>query len=135
MKEIYFDNSATTALSASAKAAMRGAMEIYGNPSSLHAKGNEAKEALEEARRKVGKTLGLRHATADELVFTSCGTEADQLAIFGAAFAKARRRGGTIVTTDSEHPAVENAMERLEEQGFTVVRIATRGGAVLNCEQ
>ena len=130
MKEIYFDNSATTALSEAAKNAMKEAMEIYGNPSSLHAKGNAAKEVLEESRRKVGKTLGLRHATSDELVFTSCGTEADQLAIFGAALAKERRKGGTVITTDSEHPAVENAMERLEGQGFTVIRISTRGGVL-----
>lgn len=134
MKEIYFDNSATTALSEAAKNAMKEAMEVYGNPSSLHAKGNAAKEVLEESRRKVGKTLGLRHATADELVFTSCGTESDQLAIFGAALAKERRKGGTVITTDSEHPAVENAMERLEGQGFTVIRISTRGG-VLNLDE
>ena len=134
MKEIYFDNSATTALSEAAKNAMREAMEAYGNPSSLHAKGNYAKEVLEDCRRKVGKTLGLRHATADELVFTSCGTEADQLAIFGTAYAKERRRGGTVVTTNSEHPAVENAMQRLEGQGFTVVRIPTRSG-VLDLEE
>ncbi len=131
MREIYFDNSATTALSEAAKNAMRQAMEVFGNPSSLHARGNAAKELLEDARRRVGVTLGVRHAAPEELVFTSCGTEADQLAIFGTAYAKERRRGGVIVTTDSEHPAVENAMRRLEGQGFTVVRIPTRGG-VLN---
>ena len=130
MKEIYFDNSATTPLSDAAKSAMKEALENYGNPSSLHARGNAAKEALEDARRKVGKTLGLRQTSPDELVFTSCGTESDQLAIFGTAWAKERRKGGVILTTDSEHPAVENAMERLEGQGFTVIRISTRGGVL-----
>jgi cysteine desulfurase len=67
-------------------------------------------------------------------VFTSCGSEANSLAILGTAYAKTRRTANRIVTTDSEHPAVENVMQALEKDGFEVVRISTRGG-VLDMEQ
>lgn len=126
---IYFDNSATTALSRTAKTRMTEAMEIYGNPSSLHAAGQAAHELLEQARREVAATLGLRGRIENgRLIFTSCGSEADNLAILGTAYAKPRRRGGRVITTDSEHPGVESAMQALERDGFEVVRIATRGG-------
>ncbi len=126
---IYFDNSATTALSSAAKAKMTEAMEIYGNPSSLHAAGEAAHALLEQARREVAATLGLRGRLEDgRLIFTSCGSEADNLAILGTAYAKPRRRGGRVITTDSEHPGVESAMQALERDGFEVIRIATRGG-------
>lgn len=126
---IYFDNSATTALSRKAKTRMIEAMEIFGNPSSLHAAGQAAYELLEQARREVAATLGLRGRIENgRLIFTSCGSEADNLAILGTAYAKPRRRGGRVITTDSEHPGVERAMQALERDGFEVVRIATRGG-------
>ncbi len=135
MKTIYFDNSATTPLSPSVKAAMTEMLEIYGNPSSLHTLGQEAYTRLETARRQVAATLGIKGAPlAGQLTFTSCGSEADNLAILGTAYAKARRRGGRILTTDSEHPGVERAMARLETDGFEVVRISTLGGK-LDMEQ
>ena len=134
MNEIYLDNSATTPLSDAAKARMREVMEIYGNPSSLHASGQAAHEVLEAARKTVAATLGLRRPEAGQITFTSCGSEADNLAILGTAYAKPRRRGGRIITTDSEHAGVENAMRVLEKDGFEVVRIATKGG-VLDLEQ
>ena len=113
MKEIYLDNSATTALSAEAKQAMTEAMEIYGNPSSLHAAGNRANELLESARREIARTFGVRRPEAGEIVFTAGGSEGDNLAVLGTAFAKPRRRGGRIITTDSEHPGLENAVKML----------------------
>lgn len=128
MSEIYFDNSATTALSPAAKAAMCEAMEHYGNPSSLHARGTEAALALREARRMVGAALGERFLRDGQLIFTSCGTEATALALQGCAHAKTRRTAGTILTTDSEHPSVEENLRKLESEGFSVVRVSTAGG-------
>ncbi len=128
MKEIYLDNSATTALSEGVKTKMRETMELYGNPSSLHAVGNAAHEVLENARRQIGQTLGVRRAEPGNLIFTSCGSESDNLAILGTAYAKPRRKGMRVITTDSEHPGAENAMRALEKQGFEVIRIRTRGG-------
>lgn len=128
MREIYLDNSATTALSEGVKARMREAMEIYGNPSSLHRAGNAALELLESARRQVAASLGVPRPDPGELIFTSCGSEADNLAILGTAFAKPRRKGMRAITTDSEHPGAANAFRLLESQGFEVIRIPTRGG-------
>ena len=128
MKEIYLDNSATTALSEGVKERMREVMEIYGNPSSLHFAGNAALEVLETARRQVAASIGVTRPEPGELIFTSCGSESDNLAILGTAFAKPRRRGMRAITTDSEHPGAENAFRLLEAQGFEVVRIPTRGG-------
>ncbi len=134
MKEIYLDNSATTALSPSVKARMLEAMEYYGNPSSLHGAGNQAHDLLELARRQVGESLGVRRLEAGELLFTSCGSESDNLALYGCAYAKPRRKGMKIISTDSEHAAVENTLRRLESDGFEVARIRTVGG-VLDMEQ
>ncbi|MBQ7392344.1 MAG: cysteine desulfurase [Clostridia bacterium] len=129
MKQIYLDNSATTALCDAAKAKLVEAMETFGNPSSLHPAGQAARKLVEDARREIAATLGLRGPLRPEqLIFTSCGSEADNLAILGTAYAKERRRGGRIITTDSEHPGVESAMLALEKDGFEVVRIPTRDG-------
>ena len=135
MKEIYLDNSATTPLSPAVKQRMCEAMEQYGNPSSLHPLGQAAHTLLEQARREIAATLGIRTAPEPgQIIFTSCGSESDNLAILGTAYAKTRRRGGRIITTDSEHAGVENAMRVLEKDGFEVVRISTRGG-VLDLDQ
>ena len=135
MKEIYLDNSATTALCESAKEKMREAMECYGNPSSLHSIGLQAREILETARANLARSLGVRiGGVAGQLFFTSCGSEADNLAIFGTAYAKPRRKGGRVITTDSEHPGVESAMKALEADGFEVIRISTKNG-MLDFEQ
>ncbi|MBE6661795.1 MAG: cysteine desulfurase [Ruminococcaceae bacterium] len=134
MKEIYLDNSATTPLCEGAIEAMGRAMRTYGNPSSLHTMGHEAQKLVDAAREGIGSALGVRMMKPGELIFTSCGTEANNLAIFGVAYAKARRVANKIVTTDSEHPSVEKSLRMLEADGFEVVRISTRGG-VLNFEQ
>ena len=131
MDMIYLDNSATTALCDVAKQKMTEAMECYGNPSSLHPLGEKAHSMVEQARKDIATTLGVRGPLLPgQLIFTSCGSEADNLAIFGTAYAKARRKGGRVITTDSEHPGVENAMKALEKDGFDVVRIPTRGGVL-----
>ena len=129
MKQIYLDNGATTPLCDAAKAKLAEAIETFGNPSSLHPAGQAARKLVEDARREVAASLGLRGPVRPEqLIFTSCGSEADNLAIFGTAYAKERRRGGRIITTDSEHSGVEKAMQALEADGFEVIRIPTRGG-------
>ena len=130
MDKIYLDNSATTALSPAAKQAMLEAMEVYGNPSSLHTAGLDAAKLLSTARAQVAAALGVRNPAPGQLIFTACGTEANNMAIFGVAYAKARRDANRILTTDSEHPSVENALRKLESDGFEVIRIPTRGGVL-----
>ena len=127
---IYLDNSATTALSPSVKRRMTEAMEIYGNPSSTHRAGIEARRVIEEAREKVGGALGIGRPNPENLIFTASGSEANNTAILGSVYAKDKRRTNKIITTDSEHPSVENVMKKLEKEGFGVVRISTKGGKI-----
>ena len=125
---IYLDNSATTPISDAAKAKIAEAIECYGNPSSLHDAGLRAEKLISEARKSILLALGAKNS--GELIFTSCGTEASALALFGSAFAKERREATRILTTDSEHPSVENALARLKTAGFEIVKIPTRGGVL-----
>lgn len=119
--EHYLDNSATTAVS---KAAADKAYELmlnkYGNPSSLHSKGLEAERETELARRSVCSAL---KAQPEELVFTSGGTEANNLALFGTAYA-GRRSGKRIVISSVEHSSIIESAKRLEDEGFEIVRVA-----------
>lgn len=128
MNYIYLDNSATTRLSEKARAAMLEAMDKYGNPSSLHTVGLEANELLSSSRKAIAATFGTHMPKPAEIIFTGSGSEANNLAISGTAFAKKRRDADTVITTDSEHPSVENVMQKLESEGFRVVRISTKGG-------
>ena len=130
MNTVYLDNSATTPLSDAAKDAIREAMENYGNPSSLHSLGLTAETAVSRARKQIAAALGVRNLTPGQLIFTACGTEANNTALFGTAYAKTRREANRIVTTDSEHPSIENALQKLEKDGFEIVRISTRGGVL-----
>ena len=125
---IYLDNSATTPLSAAAKNKMTEAFELFGNPSSLHNEGLKAQRLVDEARKSILNALGAKNG--GQLVFTSCGTEATSLALFGTAFAKERREATRILTTDSEHPSVSEAMKRLEKEGFEIVYIPTKNGVL-----
>lgn len=119
-QEHYLDNSATTpVLPQAAEEAARLMLENWGNPSSLHTKGFLAKKELEAAREIVARRLG---AQAEEIVFTSGGTEANNLALLGAANAR-KRLGNRIVTTAIEHDSVLNAARELERQGFEVVYV------------
>jgi cysteine desulfurase len=114
---IYADNAATTALSDAAFDAMlpylRGS---YGNPSSIHSFGTEAKRAVEDARKAVAEALGAR---VNEIYFTAGGTEADNWALLAAASLR-RRQGSHIITTAIEHNAVYRTAQQLEKQGYDV---------------
>ena len=125
---IYLDNSATTSLSAEVKSAMLEAMDNFANPSSLHKAGQDASKIITSARKSVAGALGIRFAVPGQIIFTSGGTEANNTAIFGAVYAKKRRISSRIISTDSEHPSVENALRKLEADGFEVIRISTKGG-------
>lgn len=131
MKTIYFDNSATTPLCTEARDAMCAAMELYGNPSSLHTLGVEAEKEVSDARRTVLSSLGVRcisKITEKQLIFTASGTEADNLALIGTASAKRSNEKKKIIISNSEHPAVLEPAAELERRGFNVVRIPTVGG-------
>ena len=116
MKEIYLDNSATTRLCCSSVKAMTEVMEKnYGNPSSLHSMGHAAEKAVDNARRQILNALSVRDAGAT-VIFCASGTEADNLALRGVAHAKDRYKGGRIVISDSEHPAIDETARSLEKE-------------------
>ena len=123
----YLDNSATTPLCQEAITAMTNAMARFGNPSSLHALGAEALMALDNARQNVSAFLGCE---AKELYFTSCGSEANNTALFGAARAM-KRRGKRIITTAIEHHSVLNAAKALEAEGFEVIYLKPNSEGVI----
>ncbi|MBR1584759.1 MAG: cysteine desulfurase NifS [Clostridia bacterium] len=117
MDRIYMDNAATTAIAPEALAAMLPCFgQVYGNASSIHSTGRDARKLVEEARRKVADALG---AKPGEIYFTSGGSESDNWAIKGAAFGN-RRKGNHIITSKIEHHAVLHTCEWLEKQGFEV---------------
>lgn len=117
MREIYLDNSATTRVYPEVSELVRKVMESdYGNTSSLHRKGMEAELYIRQARKDLAAILKISER---ELIFTSGGTESDNLAIIGAALAN-RRAGKHIITSAVEHAAVSASVHALEEFGFTV---------------
>ncbi len=125
---IYFDNSATTPVCARAAAKMAEIGEqFWGNPSSVHSFGLSASKILSESRKKLLNIMGASEGHGD-LFFTSGGTEADNIAVIGTALAKERNRGGRIIISDSEHPAVYSSADYLSKLGFDIVTIGTRGG-------
>ena len=114
---IYMDNAATTRVTEPVLEAMLPYLtEHFGNPSSVHGYGRDAKRALDAARREVAAALG---AKPSEIYFTGCGTEADNWAIRGAAYAK-KEKGRHIITSAIEHHAVLHTCEQLEKEGFEV---------------
>lgn len=128
---VYLDNSATTKPYREVVAEMVKYMESrYGNPSSLHRMGIDAEKAMKEARKSVAVSLG---AKEEEIFFTSGGTEADNMAIFGAAQAR-KRRGDKIITSRIEHPAVAESCRKLEESGFRVEYIPVGGDGVIDLQ-
>lgn len=115
--EIYFDNNATTRLLPEAFEAMRPYLtELYGNPSSIHRFGSQVARKVQEAREQVAALLGASDPV--EIVFTSCGTEADNAAIRGILEASPGKRH--VVTTQVEHPAVLGLFQHLEKKGYQV---------------
>ncbi len=129
--EHYLDNSATTAVSPAAAArALKIMTSVYGNPSSLHTKGIEAERELEQARGAVALKLG---AQSEEIFFTSGGTEANNLALFGTAEAK-KRSGKRIIVSSTEHSSIIEAAKNLEQNGYDVVYIPPRADGIIHPE-
>lgn len=130
--EAYLDNSATTRCSDRACQLMVDLLtKDYGNPSSLHMKGIEAERFVETAKKKIAKTL---RVSEKEIIFTSGGTESNNLAIIGAAMAN-RRAGNHIITTSIEHASVENPMEFLKEQGFDITYLSVDENGIISLEE
>lgn len=132
MESIYLDNSATTPLCDEAAEKMEYvAKNIYGNPSSLHTLGMNAEKEIEEARKNIFSAMGASKygkVKPQMLVFTSSGTEANNLALIGAATAKERRRGGKIIVGETEHPSVTETAKYLSSLGYNVVFIPSPKG-------
>lgn len=121
MADVYLDNNATTRVDEEVVQAMLPFFtEQFGNPSSLHSFGNQVGMALKKARQSVQKLLGAEHDS--EIVFTSCGTEADSTAILSALKAQPERK--TLITTVVEHPAILSLCDYLASEGYTVHKLA-----------
>ncbi len=117
MERIYVDHAATTPMHSGVIEAMTNVMNNqFGNPSSIHFFGREARRVLDEARETLAQSIG---ASVNEIILTSGGTEADNLAIFGTA-RSLKEKGKHIITTEIEHHAVLNACKQLEKEGFEV---------------
>ena len=132
MKTIYVDNAATTQLSDVAYEAMKPMMqEIYGNPSSLHHIGQTAKEHLDDARERIAKCI---NANANEIYFTSGGSEADNQAILTAAYNGAKRGKKHIISSKFEHHAVLHTLDKLEREGFEIELLDVYNEGVVKVE-
>lgn len=117
METIYLDHAATSPMHPEVIQEMTLAFgEIFGNPSSIHTVGRQARKVLDDARTKLANAIGAKDT---EIIFTSGGTEADNSAIFGVAQAQ-KLKGNHIITTQIEHHAIMNACEKLEKDGFDV---------------
>ena len=131
--QVYADNAATTKISGVALKAMMPCFEtLYGNPSSLHSVGQEAKEALEDARQRVASCLGCEPR---EIYFTSGGSEADNQAIISAARLGARKNKKHIISTAFEHHAVLHTLNKLEKEGFEVTLLDVRTNHNITAQQ
>lgn len=127
--QVYLDNSATTRCSERAKDLMVKILtEDYGNPSSLHRMGKTAEDYIKDAKNKIAKTL---KADEKEIIFTSGGTEANNMALIGGAFAN-QRAGKHIITTALEHASVAAPISFLEEQGFEVTCLGVDGDGLVS---
>ena len=122
---IYLDNNASTELDPEVRDAIAAALDLYGNPSSVHSAGRRARRAVEEAREEVAALVG---ATPGEIFFTSGGTEANALAIFGSVSAER----GRLVSSAAEHPSVREPLARLAEEGFETVVVVPRPTGALD---
>lgn len=130
--EAYLDNSATTRCSESVRDMMvKVMMEDYGNPSSLHLKGVKAEEYIKQAKERIAKTLKV---TDKEILFTSGGTESNNLAIIGGVLAN-QRAGKHLITTSVEHASVAAVMKYLEEQGFEVTYLSVDKNGLISLEE
>ena len=132
MKTLYFDNNATTAAAPEVIEAMRPFFgEIYGNASSMHEFGGQAQQYVRKARESVAALLGA--PDPQDIIFTSCGTESDNTAIFSAIRSYPDKRH--IVTTRVEHPAVLNTCRYLQSQGYAVTYLPVDGEGMINLDE
>ena len=130
-KKVYLDNSATTAVNPDVVKAMQPYFsDIYGNASSFHMFGRESKEALENSRKKVATLL---NAEPEEIIFTGCGTESDNIALFGVLNAFGKK--GHIITTSVEHHAVLYACRHLETLGYEVTYLGVDKDGVISLDE
>ena len=128
----YFDHAATTATKEEVIKEMLPYFGLtYGNPSSVYSVGRKARKAVEEARVKVARAIGANHK---EIYFTSCGSESDNLAIKGVAYANTGK-GNHIITTSIEHPAVLHTCQKLEKQGFIITYLSVDTEGLINLEE
>ncbi len=131
-RRIYLDNNATTRVADAVREAMLPYLnDVHGNPSSIHRIGRDAREAVEKARRQVAQLI---HARPRRIIFTGGGSEADNLALKGVAFAL-RDKGNHIITTQIEHPAILNASRFLEKIGYRVTFLEVDENGYLEPEQ
>src|SRR5918998_3950419 len=131
VRTVYLDNSATTPVDARVAAAMaRAVVETFGNASSVHGFGQQARAAVDRARRHVAALIG---AKQNEIVFTSGGTEANNLAIRGLCEA-AVAHGRHIVTSSIEHPSVAGVCAELEKRGWEVTRLPVYQNGIVRVE-
>jgi len=131
MRRIYFDHSATTAVDPEvAKVVLEYMINKFGNPSSIHSFGRETHKAVDEGRAQVAKLL---NAETNEIFFTSGGTESDNLALKGVAYAN-RKKGNHIITTKIEHHAIFHTCEYLEKQGFKVTYLPVDENAMVSLD-
>ncbi|HEY5191554.1 MAG TPA: aminotransferase class V-fold PLP-dependent enzyme, partial [Candidatus Deferrimicrobium sp.] len=120
MRKIYFDHNASTPVHPEVAAAVQPFLgELFGNPSSIHWAGRDVRKAVEDARSEIAAFYGCRPL---EVVFTSSGTESDNLAVKGVAY-RPGNSGKHIVTSQVEHPAIMNTCRFLEAQGFRVTYV------------
>lgn len=130
-REIYLDNSATTPLCDVAVEAINKAIKSYANPSSLHALGLEAHKLIDDARSRLLSSLGLSADRTRRVIFTSGGSEANNLAVFGVIRAKNFKFLPQIITTDSEHPSLLEPITSLEKDGLAeVIKLPTTNGKI-----
>lgn len=131
-KEIYVDHSATTAVRPQVLESMMPYFtEQYGNPSSIYRKGRDAKRAIENARERIADCL---HCKPDEIMFTGCGSEADNWAVIGTALAN-KKKGNHIITSAIEHHAVLHSCQYLEKQGFRVTYVGVDENGLLRMDE
>ena len=124
---IYLDSAATTRPSDEVLECLSDSLfDTYANPDSLHALGLKAEKLVEQSRDTIAASL---NAKSEEVIFTSSGTEANNLALFGAAAAH-RRKGNKIILTDAEHPSVHSPALELGKRGFEIVFLSTKGGKI-----
>lgn len=128
---IYFDHAATTPVRSEVAALFMKLLSDYGNPDSLHQIGRKPSRQLEESRARIAKML---RAKPEEILFTSCASESNSMAIVGYALAN-RSRGNKIITSNSEHSSTTAAINYLEENGFEIIRLPIQSDGSIHVDQ